>query len=369
MKKFLIILFTFIFVVSAGLLVYGAIQGPQELRGDSTKGMLGVPAEGLFSDAEHPQQSIKSIVSDSAMNGAEKAATMLVNASYNMNSIDRFYGHCRVDTEIPSADKHFFSDYYRGKSGVSMYYHTLVHTGFKLSDVFSFKIDYADPETPENGQRLKKTGQCSYDFDEEKYSYAVGKPSVESNSLSRGADTPYLIYSWFDFPLDLGGKKSANGYARPDTDAIDSSLIDASTVKIEEKGSKNEKYYELTFKAIVAKAQASNETVYRFYDTNKLDSDVEFHEIAVTAQIWKESGVFRELKYEVSAVIEKSGNRGEGEITKTWQFSYDEADCSVAKRINDLGEDWVKKLSAENQAAVAKEVAALPKSDESGDAE
>ena len=348
-KTILIVIFALLLAASVGLLGYGISQGPQKSPDNEGKGMLGIPAEDLFFE-ENPQIDVKTIETDTQMSAAEKAATMLVKASYNMASINQFYGHARVDTEIPSADKHFFSDYYRGKNGVNMFYHSLVYTG-TLVNPFQYRIDYVD-------QRMTKSGSC--DYEDGKYKYAAEEPSgVSDIDLSLPSYTPYLIYSWFDFPLDLGGVKKAQGGTDPNrTDAVDYSLIDESTVRIEEAGENGEKYYIITFKVRVDKAQASSETVYRFADTNKIEKP-EFGEITVEAEIWKDSGVFRQLNYQANAKISKSGKRGDGVITKTWKFSYNDTDCSVAKHIQGLGEKWVAALSEKNQAILRQEVAAL----------
>ena len=364
MKKVLVIILSVLLVISAGLLTYGVIQGPKKEIEEEETAMFSAPAPDLFyGDADAQKINVTDLYSSNKMaNKSEKVANMIINASYNNILINQFYFKAHVDVEPTSnKDKFACSDYYRAKNGVNMFYQTLAYTG--TFNLVQARIDYVD-------QRLEKNGEVEYDKETKTWSYSLKSPSVKGTTLSLPALTPYNIYSWYDFPLDLGGVRAAgDGSTSGRTEAIDYSLIDETSVKIEEKqDADGNAYYKITFSALIEKAQASQETITRFSESFSSLKKVEFSELNFDVEIWKDAGVFRQIAFDARVTASIGSDRGEVNIQKALTFSYDDKDCSVAAHIKKLADEfdqkWITKLSAKNQAQLKEEVAALPAEEE-----
>ena len=363
MKKALIIILSILLVISTGLLTYGIIQGPKKVVEEEKTAMFSAPAPDLFyGDANAERINMADLYTSNKMaNKSEKVANMIINASYNNILINQFYYKAHVDVNPTSnKDKYACSDYYRAKNGVNMFYQTLAYTG--TINLVQARIDYVN-------QRLEKNGEAEYDKDAKVWSYSLTNPSVKGTTLSLPALTPYNIYSWYDFPLDLGGVKAAgSGSTSGRTEEIDYSLIDEKSVKIEEKTDGTNAYYKITFTAIIEKAQASSETITRFSESFSSLKKVEFSELSFDIEIWKDAGVFRQIAYQARVTASIGSDRGEVKINKALTFSYDDKDCSVAAHIKKLADDfdqkWITKLNADNQEKLKAEVAALTETDD-----
>ena len=364
MKKVLIIILSILLVISTGLLTYGVIQGPKKEIEEEETAMFSAPASGLFyGDAADQKISMEGLYTSNRMaNKSERVANMIVNASYNNILINQFYYKAHVDvTPTSNKDKYACSDYYRAKSGVNMFYQTLAYTG--SINLVQARIDYVN-------QRLEKNGEAEYDKDTKVWSYSLTNPSAKGTTLSLPALTPYNIYSWYDFPLDLGGEKAAgSGSTSGRTKDIDYSLIDEKSVVIEEKtDAAGNAYYKLTFSALLNEVQSSQESITRFSESFSSLKKVEFSELTFDVEIWKDAGVFRKIAFFSRVTASIGSDRGEVVIDKALTFSYDDKDCSVAAHIKKLADTfdqkWITKLNADNQKQLQEEVAALAKDEE-----
>ena len=355
MKKLFIFIFALIFVASAGLLAYGVIQGPKKnITIDEVK--LDAPADGLFL-GEYADQKIDMVALKNAggVDANQKVAEMIINASYNNILINQFYYKAHADVKSTETTDEAFSDYFRAKNGANMFYYSLAYTG--ALNPITARVDYVD-------QRIESGGTA--DYDEEtgwSYTFRPGK-AQDKGAMTLPDLNPYNIYSWYDFPLDLGGvkrmsKKSTAGRSED----IDGSLIDAESVEIEELGSKD-KYYSLTFSVIVADTNASEESIDRFADSCGQISDVTLKKLSFTVEIWKDAGVFRRICFDALCDASMSGRSGEVQINKTLEFSYSDKDASVAAHIKQFADDfdpkWITNFSAKNQEQLATELAKLP---------
>ncbi|HCJ01349.1 MAG TPA: hypothetical protein DHV31_00495 [Clostridiales bacterium] len=354
MKTTLIVIISFLLVVSTALLGYGISQGTQKELDSTAEAMYEAPARDLFL-GEYAEQKIdvSAIYEDSGKSKADKIAQMIINASYNNIMINQFYYAAHV--EVKGSGKESYSDYFRAKTGANMFYQTFAYTGVLNPAVT--RIDYVD-------QRLSKTTTTTYDKKEKTWAVSFKSPDVDNKDPMTLPDlNAYNIYSWYDFPLDLGGVKNhINDDTR--TEAIDSSLIDPTSATIELVDADGENpYYRLTFKAIIAAAQASGETLARFSESFDSLSNIQFSELTFTVEIWKDMGVFRRIDYYARVTATISGNRGEARINKTIGFSYDDEDASVAYHIKKLADQhdskWISRMSKKNRDILNAEVAEL----------
>lgn len=364
LKTILIIIFALLFVISGGLLVYGALQGPKiEIEEESAA--YSAPASNLYlGEYADKKIDITAIKDDNSISSsAEKVATMIINASYNNIYINQFYYKANVEVEpTENSDKYACSEYYRAKTGANMFYQTLAYTGTPFNPL-QVKIDYGN-------QRLATSdlATCEYDTDTKKWSYNPTPATVKNNSSSVTLPdpTPYNIYSWYDFPLDLGGIKTCEGGSTEGrTEGIDGSLIDEKSVKIEEmQDADGNLFYRLKFKAIIEKTQNSSESKDRFSSSFSSLKNLEFSELTFEVDIWKEEGVFRKIQFDARVTASIGSDRGEVVINKVLAFSYDDHDASVAWHIKKLSDtftnNWMKKWNAENQAAIQADLDALP---------
>ena len=292
-----------------------------------------------------------SAITASSMGKSEQVANMIVSASYNNILIDQFCFVAHVDVQTES--KASFSDYCRVKTGANMFYQAYAYTG-TINAVVT-RIDYGN-------QRLSQSNIATYDKNDKKWTATLNNPNAETRNqeVTLPDLTPYNIYSWYGFPLDLGGVKSRQNKSSATegrTAAIDYSLIDNASAKITLMTDRNGKeYYRITFDADIEKVQASEETLARFEECFDLMENVEFRELHFTVEIWKDLGVFRQISYDAKIEAKISGNREEANITKTIDFGYADEDASVAKRIKDLAsyqsQKWYTKWSTENKAKI-----------------
>lgn len=370
LKIILIVIFSILLVASCGLIGYGVLQGPkQEIEDDSA--LYTPPADGLFLGEYAAQKiNVTAIKEDNKISSAsERAATMVLNASYNNIYINQFFYKANVNV-VPTANSNKFavSEYYRAKNGANMFYQTLAYTGdFNVGQA---RIDYID-------QRLESNCDVEYDTVNKKWSYnfsLVSRPEKNNGKVLTLPDAnPYNIYSWYDFPLDLGGLKVCEDAPTAGrVEGVDASLIDEKTVKIEEKvDADGVAYYKVSFKAIIEKAQASKETIDRFSSSFSSLKNVEFSELNFEIDIWKDAGVFRKIEFDARVTASISNDRGEVNINKVLAFSYDDHDCSVAEHIKTFADKftdkWITKFSEKNRAKLEEELAALPAKEETTD--
>ena len=356
MKKVLIVIFALIFVVSAGLLAYGALQGPKKniVIEDIS---LDAPGDDLFL-GEYATQKIDMVAIKNAggVQANQKVAEMIINASYNNIMINQFYFKAHALVESTQTNDVALSDYFRAKTGANMFYYSLAYTG--LWNPIKARVDYVD-------QRIESGGTAEYD--EEigwSYTFEPGK-AQDKGAMTLPELTPYNIYSWYDFPLDLGGVKRMDSEKSTAgrTEAISGALIDADSVEIEEIGTEHP-YYSVKFGVIVDDMNDSEESIDRFADSCGQISNVTLKELSFTVEIWKETGVFRRIAFEALADASMRGKAGEVKIEKTLEFSYDDRDASVAAHIQQFADDfdpkWITNFSAANQAKLAEELAKLP---------
>jgi len=352
LKIVLIVIFALALTVSGGLLCYSAIKGPLASQGGGNKNAGDAPDATLFETTKEHQKDLSVIEGSSTMDPAEKVATMLVNATFNHIWIDQYYFFSRVDVEGENGD-YSFSEYDQSFYQMNTFRRVQAYTG-KIN-TFKIQADFVN-------QRLTSMGTCDYDFDEKTWLYTIGNPSSSPKTISRSEvdrevkETYYRIYSLFDFPIDLGGWDSLNDKNEGRVEELDYSLIDSSSVSITEKDG----YYILKFNADIDGINRSGESMDRFSDSTSGGrmSNMTFKTFSVTAEIWKDAGVFRSLNYEVTVNAKINGKRGDAVIEKTMNFSYDDETCCVAKGIKSVP-SFYNKLSTENQAECDKMIAEM----------
>ena len=337
MKKIFVILLAVMIALCGGLLVFGVVQGPPQEFHQITHGLLAAPSQNIQEGADHWY-----MVSDmlSASTQQQKAANLLVYTAYNHIQAKEFYFEAHVD--VRSGNKYTCSDYYRTNQGANTFYEAYAYTGSINTAIR--RLDYVD-------QRVSVASSgVSYSRKEKVYSTTWLEPETSDRALGLPAESPYIIYSWYDLPLDMGGKENA-------FDAIDASLI-GSQVTIESP-TENVPFYTLIFSADIEKAKASSATLERLKEgTGNVMSKIDLVDLSDQVEIWP-SGLFRSIQVNARVVATVSGKgRGEATIDRYYAFSYDVLDCSVARKfeINDL----TQYLKAENQERIKAEYALLP---------
>jgi len=335
-------------------LVFGCAKRPQ---GRDEAGIGASPSLDLF-ESGTPTYDVSAIVKDGATSEDRKATDLLIQTAYNQINIERYYYSARVD--VYAGKNTAFSDYNYTRNGLNTFKRAQAYTGtFNTYVLRSYYID----------QRIEETGLSDYDDETNVWSYtSTLKHKKEDRTLKKDNESPYLLYSVLDLPLDFGGEKRANEEdATPRSSAIDYTLIDPDSVTLTEaKNDERESYYVLTFKMRTDKMNDSEEMKYRLSDTTAGGrmKNIRFDAFTVTAEIWKDSGVFRTLSYQANVYAKISGKSGDAEIVKSMKFSYDEENCSVAKKIksvtNGKGDaTFYNDLKPENQAKCDAEIAAL----------
>ena len=341
MKKVFVIILAVLIAATGGLLVYGATRKAPEISETISKGLLAAPPANVSNGAAHWYDVETMLAAPSAK---QKAANLLVYTAYNHINVKEFFFKAHVD--VLSGNKYSCSDYYRTEQGANAFYEAFAYTGGSANSA-TRRIDY-------NNQRLTDYSiSVTYDRSEKIYSTAWNDPKVENRESDLPAETPYIIYSWYDLPIDLGGRQDAYN-------EIKTSLI-SDQVSIDYP-SDGKPYYSVEFVADIEKANASEETVRRLAEgTGDVMKKIDILELSFEAEIWP-CGLFRSLKVNVRVVASVQGKRGQGTITRTYEFSYDKVDCSVANKFKQTGLD--KYLSEENKAICESEFAALPKEEE-----
>ena len=357
LKIILIVIFSLLLAVSGGLLAYGIINPASTQDGDET-GIGEPPDMALFEGEKHSDVSL--IFGDKSATPEHKATDLMIQVAYNLINIKQFYFSARVD--VKAGTQTAFSDYNYTRKGLNTFKRVHAYTG-KLN-TFVLRCYYID-------QRLETTGLAEYDSDTGAWSYPTDPSKKQSATLSKSNESPYYYYGTLDFPLDFGGKDAAIADESKRSDAIDYTLIDPDSVVLTEntKGG----YYSLEFKVLASKLDASEEIRYRFADTTsgknldgslrmKLDHFVD--DFTVKAEIWKESGVFRTISYETKVNATTGGENGDSTITKTLNFSYDDENCSVARKIMSVKGSknapvYYNALNAANKAICDAEIKAL----------
>ena len=340
MKKVLIIILAVLIAATGGLLVYSATRGEPEEYHQITHGLLAEPPANIKEGAAHWYDVSTMLTGSSAQ---EKAANLLVYTAYNHINVSGFYFAAHVD--VSAKKKYTCSDYYRTQQGVNTFYEAFAYTG-KNSIIPSTalrRLDYVD-------QRVSvSSASVTYDLNEKVYTTTWDSPKTTDTSLSLRSETPYTLYSWYDLPLDMGD------------DVLDFSLI-SDQVTIDSPTSQKP-YYVLTFSADVPKAKDSAETLRRLKEgTGNVMSKIDLMDLTYKVEIWP-CGLFRHIEVYARVVATVTGaGRGDAEIKRYYDFSYDALDCSVALKFENS--DLTKELKEENQERIKSEVAALPQSTE-----
>ncbi len=352
LKIILIVIFALVFAVSGGLLVYSVINPP--VKQDKETVTIGdAPALSLY-EGGVATYDIKALAEDESLSPEKQATDMMLNAAYNLINIKQFFFNARVD--VVSDASFAFSDYHYTKNELDTFKRAQSFTG--ALNGYVLRCYYQD-------QKFEESGTSSYDDETETWAYTGVLKHNETSSTDRtkDAESPYYYYGTLDFPLDFGGLK-AKFVKEGRSDAVDYTVVDPTSVKIEEK--EGEGYYTLTFSCSVASLNASEETKERLSGTTadgKM-SDITFTDFTVKAEIWKDSGVFRTLEYVTNVHASLNGASGDIEISKTMKFSYDDDNCSVAKKIMTVKDSkgdptFYNYLSDKNKAACDAEIKAL----------
>ena len=361
LKTVLIVIFALLFAVSGGLLCFGIIN-PASEAGDDYAGIGPEPSKTFFDGEGATYVDVSSVLAapttisstTATTISAEEAVDLMIKTAYNLINIQQFYFSARVD--VNSGSTHAFSDYNYTRDGLKTFKKAFAYTG--SAGTYILRCYYID-------QKLESSGTSSYNEKSGKWKYTLDPGLfLKKTKKTRGKDreTPYYYYGTLDFPLDFGGADSADDDSTEvRTEAINYSLIDPASATLQDKGS----YYALTFKALPDKLNASEETKYRLSKSTadgKM-TDIQFADFTVTAEIWKETGVFRMLYYKTNVHASLNVESGDCVIEKSMKFSYDDDNCSVAKKIKSIegtkGLVFYNALSSANKATCDAEIAAL----------
>ncbi len=337
MKKVLVIILAVLIALTGGVMIYGVTRGTPEVFHEVKKGLLAPPADSIQDGAAH-WYSVDTMLS-SASSSKQKAANLLVYTTYNHINCKQFYFAAHVDAT--SGNKYTCSDYYRTQERMNSFYETFAYTGGSLNTA-KRRVYY-------NDQKLEDvTGNVSYDRKTKEYRVTWNDPDVTANEPDLSNETPYMFYSWFDLPIDMGSRQSAYN-------EIDASLIESASITAP---SDSAPYYVVSFTTDIEKMNASEETLRRLKEgTGDVMKDIEILDMTLEYEIWP-SGLFRSITVKSRVVAKVSGKKGEGRIDRTYQFSYDDVDCSIAKKFETR--ELTKFLNDDNKAACQSELAALP---------
>lgn len=333
MKKVIIIILAVLLAVDVGVLAYGATRGPAVVFDGEAVGLKVKPAESVYKNAED-WNDIGALLSVS--DPAEKAAKILVGATYNLIESTGFYAS--YQDKIVSGSHDSYSKNFRVVQGVNEFYQTLTSS----TNYEKRQVKYYTEEI------LQRDFNADFDSETKKFATKLNKPSVSKvNDLSKKSKVPYTLFSWFDIPLYIGAKGS---------DVLVTNVIDGSTVNVEENGD----IYVLTFKAVVSKANEAETTglLSSSLGDSKINS---ISEISVEANIWK-CGLFKDMTVDVAFNGEVNNTPGDATLQKTLEFSYAKQDASIVYWIKAL--DWEKfvgKKVADNFTKYEEELAALTK--------
>ena len=172
-----------------------------------------------------------------------------------------------------------------------------------------------------------------------------GKSKEDDEGFSKKGKNTYVMRSWFDFPVYLGGQdKSANA-----GDLLWDS-IDASSVTVREE----KDYYTVTF-AVLEDKTNEYEDAYHYLSYGSLGGDQKgggsvnhIDSMTVEMTVWK-SGLFRDIVVTAKINGKLGGKTGDATVTKTYIFSYAEQDVSVAYWLCSM--DWFIFLANEEDIA------------------
>lgn len=357
MKKILIIVLAILLAASAGILAYGVTQGTQETFEKNSEGLLAAPDANAAKEGAAHWYSPEAVMENKTQ--AEKVANLLIYTAYNHINAKQFYFEAHM--EMTAGGHEVISDYFRAQQGLNYFYNACAYPG--SGGNATRRVEYVDQrlDLPKL-MGIAKMVSATYDKDSKTFSYSMPKAVVTNKELEATEETPYVIYSWYDFPLDLGGLKSAES---KDASAGRSEEIDASLIKtVQIDAPTDEKpYYTLTFNADVTKLNESRESLYRISESLAkqvdLDKGIDVQEFSCVVEIWP-VGLFRSISISSRMTATVKGDKGNAEMRKTIQFSYSDVDCSVAYLLRMAPGNWESFLSDANQAICESEIDKLP---------
>lgn len=329
LKIVLIVLISIVVLASGGLLAYGASMGAPQGTEIPTAGLLAAPATDLYlGKLDSNYTMTKAMTADSR---AEKVANMLIYATYNHINVDHWYFISTV--EAKAAGQQVNSQYFHVQEGVNSYHESAVSAGIATRRMYFYNTKVED-----TGGATYKNGTFATN------GWGTFLCTKKSVTPTLKDPTPYAIYSWFDLPVDLGDE------------ILDFSLINSSASSIEESAA----YYTVTLIGDVTAMNTSDESKRRAQEsTGDQMTNIVFKEVTITAEIWKDSGLFRQIDCNMRIIASAGGDRGEGTITRSTKFNYDDVACSVAKWIHDGDRAYAKKLDSTSKTKYDEEYAAI----------
>ena len=337
MKKVIIIILAVLLAIDIGVIAYGFTGGPEAALGNAP-GLLEKPSETIYVSAEN-YMSLAEMTS--ATDPAERVAKLLLNTTYNLIESKGFYSGCRTDIVAEdgstSVSESFLAVQEIEGGGVN-----------EVSQMLTSSTQYGRRTIYYYNEKLNQkdyTKGCVYYKATGVFKTKLNSPeSTTRGDSSKKGKTTYVMYSWFDFPLYLGGKDDPSKAGDLVWDSID-----GSSVKV-----KNETDYSTwTFSVNLDKANEYEDT-YHYLSYGSLSGNSgggavdHINSMTYEVSVWK-SGIFRKIVAKANFDGKVAGQKGKATITKTYEFSYDDAAISAAYWLHELG--WANALKNDSDKA------------------
>ena len=337
MKKVIIIILAVFLAIDIGVLAYGITRGSANTWDGNVEGLKVEPDESVYADAE---EYVPFTVMNDIADPAERMASLLINASYNLVESTGFFVKYRTDIEAEDGSKSC-SENLRALQGTNEVYQTLTSG----SSFEKRQITYYTEEL-----RLQDFN-LYYDKATDTFLDLLNSPSSKDTTPSKKGKNTYIMRSWFDFPLYLGGKDKAANAGDLVWDSIDGATV---TVKEDKKD-----YITYTFDAVVDKAN-EYEDAYHYLSYGSIGGDQgggsvnHIESMTFEVSFWK-SGLIREMIVVAAFDGELLGKSGKATVTKTCTFSYAKSACSTAYWLYEF--KWYEFLNKENKVKFKEEIA------------
>jgi len=345
MKKVIIIILAVFLAIDIGAITYAATRGPSITFEGNAIGLKDAPEKSVYRSAADWYELDELInISDPA----EKAASLLLYNTYNLIESTGFYVLYKTDIKAESGESSYSENFravQRTEEGANEIYQTLTSSSCFEKRQIKFY----------NEELLQKDFGAIYDEASGKFDVQLNGPSsTTGKSFSKKGKNTYVMRSWFDFPLYLGGKD--NDKEEPGDLVWDS--IDGSSVKVED----GSEYTTITFSVLLNKAN-DYEDQYHYLSYGSLGGDQtgggsvnKIESMTFEVNIWKE-GLFRDMTVTAEIDGELGGQKGKATVTKTYEFSYAAQDVSTAYWLSALnwfiflkdGQDIIKYTQEKNE--------------------
>ena len=313
-------------------------NGSEKLAGWQIK-----PEEDVYANAQD-YLSLEALTS--ASDPAEKMADLLIGGTYNLIESKGFFANYRTDL-VAEDGTSSITECLRvvqenADGGVNNVYQALTSvTGFGRRTIDYYNERLTQKDIMHGAVYYPSEGVLTAELNKPDYS--------ERSNFAKKAKTTYVMYSWFDFPLYLGGKYGADYAGDLVWDSIDGSTVEETD---------GDDYITWTFSADLDKAN-EYESAYHYLSEGSLAggqvNSIESLDFEVS--VW-DSGLFRKIV--VNAELDGSlyGKARKVTVTKTYEFSYRTQDTSVAYWLDVF--EWANYLELDSdQVKFEEEIAAF----------